>query len=142
LSSPHRHINTTPHTTGFCFNAHGDLCSILKPGQASLGIDTILAASGLAAARASALHTLLGEALAAYEVEATAAKDARLDRMRRLRQFAKTRTPGTGGGGGGGGGSEVLAAGAMAVGQAAISIDDKLLDFNNLHEAATLRQVE
>jgi hypothetical protein len=83
---------------------------------------------------------MLGEALAAYEVEATTARDARLNRVRRLRQSAKTRTPGTGGGSGGG--SEALAAGAMVVGQAAIAIDDKLLDFNNLHEAATLRQVE
>ena len=56
--------------------------------------------------------------------------------MRRLRQATKARTPSTGGGG------DVLAAGAVAVGQAAIAIDDKLLDFNNLHEAATLRQVE
>ena len=83
---------------------------------------------------------MLGEALAAYEVEATSARDARLNRVRRLRQSAKTRTPGTSGGSGGG--SEALAAGAMVVGQAAIAIDDKLLDFNNLHEAATLRQVE
>jgi len=122
----------------FCFNAHGDLCSIMKPGQAGLPAELVLTASRVASTRADALHSLLTDALNTHENEASRAKDLRLLRVRQQRQSASVSAPalfvhcaGASGGTQGGGRSPPPAP--------AMAIDDKLLDFNILHEAATLR---
>ena len=120
-----------------CFTSHGDLCGAQKPGKTGLSVETILEGNQLARARARHLHALLHDALANYEKEATKARDQRLMLLRQARTSQQQQqqqqqqqsadgstlppTPPT----------------AEAVG-----LEERLLDFNILHEAAPLRQEE
>jgi hypothetical protein len=117
------------------WNSDGTYIFMYKPGGAAVSAPLLVAAARLADTRAMSLHALLATALAELEAAVLAERASRLNMLRKriLKDTTLTLREGEA--------ELTAAAAAVAVASSGgINRDDPILMWDNLHQAAALRE--